>query len=367
MELVVPPRISAEAAAACRSWRSRRSSRPTARGWPASTSSSATGRRGGRERAEHDPRLHGDERLRQALRGLRDPVPGAPRPPGRARARARPPGAAWAPATGSCSDSCQPARTSLTWCAGAVEVGDPDEVVAVVLAARVEVEGRPLADLCSRRRPRSGRSGGRPPDLAVYPGVSVTTSSCRARRGSPRRARSGRRPPCRTLRRSRSSRRWRVAVGRVGDASGCSVSSPSGSKSRSPAVSSTLPTAAAQPSSPEATPDEESARRAAPAPATTAARPEAGGLPSALDQPRSGRRDRGPVSPSSASSARRAPLSARGTPRSRPPSPSMDGKRSSGPLRHRPRTTIASTSGGTSGRARARWAPGRACAASPRP
>ena len=46
------------------------------------------GRRGRRQRAEHDPRLHGDERLRQALRGDRPPVPGAARPPGRARARA---------------------------------------------------------------------------------------------------------------------------------------------------------------------------------------------------------------------------------------------------------------------------------------
>ena len=44
---------------------SRRSWRPTARAWPASTSSSAAGRRGRRERAEHDPRLHRDERLRR--------------------------------------------------------------------------------------------------------------------------------------------------------------------------------------------------------------------------------------------------------------------------------------------------------------
>ena len=34
-------------------------------------------RRGAPERAEHDPRLHRDERLREAVRGLRDPVRGA--------------------------------------------------------------------------------------------------------------------------------------------------------------------------------------------------------------------------------------------------------------------------------------------------
>ena len=44
-------------------------------------------RRRARERAEHDPRLHGHQRLRAALRGLRDPVLGAARPADRARAR----------------------------------------------------------------------------------------------------------------------------------------------------------------------------------------------------------------------------------------------------------------------------------------
>ena len=37
-------------------------------------------RGGGRERAEHDSRLHGDERLREAIRGLGDSVRRAPRP-----------------------------------------------------------------------------------------------------------------------------------------------------------------------------------------------------------------------------------------------------------------------------------------------
>ena len=45
-------------------------------------------RRGRRQRAEHDPRFHGDERLREALRGVGDSVRGAPRPARRARARA---------------------------------------------------------------------------------------------------------------------------------------------------------------------------------------------------------------------------------------------------------------------------------------
>ena len=42
------------------------------------------------ERDQHDPRVHRDERLRAALRGLRHPVPGAARPADRARHRAAP-------------------------------------------------------------------------------------------------------------------------------------------------------------------------------------------------------------------------------------------------------------------------------------
>ena len=44
-------------------------------------------RRGAPQRAEHDPRLHLDERLREAVRGLGDPVRRAARPADRARAR----------------------------------------------------------------------------------------------------------------------------------------------------------------------------------------------------------------------------------------------------------------------------------------
>src|SRR5205814_3636155 len=44
-------------------------------------------RRGAPERAEHDPRLYDYERVREALRGLRDPVPRARRPPRAARPR----------------------------------------------------------------------------------------------------------------------------------------------------------------------------------------------------------------------------------------------------------------------------------------
>ena len=46
------------------------------------------GGRGRGQRDQHDPGLHRDERVREALRGLGDPVRRAPRPPDRARARA---------------------------------------------------------------------------------------------------------------------------------------------------------------------------------------------------------------------------------------------------------------------------------------
>ncbi len=46
------------------------------------------GRRRADQRAEHDPGLHGDQRLREALRSVRDPVRGAARPADSARDRA---------------------------------------------------------------------------------------------------------------------------------------------------------------------------------------------------------------------------------------------------------------------------------------
>ena len=48
----------------------------------------APGRRGRRQRAQHDSRLHGDERLREALRRERHPLRRAARPARRTRARA---------------------------------------------------------------------------------------------------------------------------------------------------------------------------------------------------------------------------------------------------------------------------------------
>ena len=57
-------------------------------------------RRGARQRDQHDPRLHRDQRLRQALRGDRRPVPRALRPAGRARGRA-PPARALVPVLGA--------------------------------------------------------------------------------------------------------------------------------------------------------------------------------------------------------------------------------------------------------------------------
>ena len=65
----------------------RSTARSTTAGSPAATSSSRLGRGPG-QRDQHDPRLHHDQRLRQALRGERHPVPGALRPPGPARGRA---------------------------------------------------------------------------------------------------------------------------------------------------------------------------------------------------------------------------------------------------------------------------------------
>ena len=83
-------------------------------------------RRGARQRAEHDPGLHGDERLREALRGLRDPVPGAARAADRARARA-----SRAPRRGSRTRDARassrrggrrPPRGSCVWISGDVRM-----------------------------------------------------------------------------------------------------------------------------------------------------------------------------------------------------------------------------------------------------
>ena len=80
MELVVPPRICRGGSGACPGARRRVVRRDRLRGDGARRLLRPPGRRGGRQRAQHDPRLHRDERLREALRGVRDPVRRAARP-----------------------------------------------------------------------------------------------------------------------------------------------------------------------------------------------------------------------------------------------------------------------------------------------
>ena len=75
MDLIVPPRIAEERLAPRPGRRRRRLPRGRVRGHgPRGLLRHRRGRRA-RQRAEHDPRLHGDERLCQAVRGLRHPVP----------------------------------------------------------------------------------------------------------------------------------------------------------------------------------------------------------------------------------------------------------------------------------------------------
>src|SRR6185437_15709610 len=86
------------------------------------------GRRGAPERVEHDSGLHGDERLCEALRGLRCAVSGVGGPARAARAptaRAQVAPALLTAARGYLVDVHGPIRT---------EVGDPDQVVALGVA-----------------------------------------------------------------------------------------------------------------------------------------------------------------------------------------------------------------------------------------
>ena len=104
------------------SWRLRSSSSWTARGWHGSTSSWSL-EDVLRQRAQHDPRLHDHERLREALRGQRGAVRGAAGPPAGAGAgapRAREALPLLAPQA-ELADVCLLARRQRD---------DPDEVVA---------------------------------------------------------------------------------------------------------------------------------------------------------------------------------------------------------------------------------------------
>ena len=87
MDLVIPPRVSQDAIDRVQELSVAGLPGDGVRGHGARRLLRPRGRRGARERAEHDPGLHGDERVREALRSLRDPVRGAPGAPRPARAR----------------------------------------------------------------------------------------------------------------------------------------------------------------------------------------------------------------------------------------------------------------------------------------
>ena len=72
MELVVPAPIGDEAVARVRELAVRVFKAVGGSGLARCDFFVARGRRGPRQRAQHDPRLHLDQRLRQALRGERD-------------------------------------------------------------------------------------------------------------------------------------------------------------------------------------------------------------------------------------------------------------------------------------------------------
>ena len=80
MELIVPPRISEAQTNACRSCPCAAFVASECEGMARVDCFVTRRRRRPRQRAEHDPRFHRDERLRQAVRGVRHLVSGAARP-----------------------------------------------------------------------------------------------------------------------------------------------------------------------------------------------------------------------------------------------------------------------------------------------
>ena len=88
MDLIVPARVPEDVIERVRRVGGRVVRGDRMRGDGAGRPVRPPGRRGDRQRAEHDPRVHGDERVREALRGFGNPVRRAPRSPDRARARA---------------------------------------------------------------------------------------------------------------------------------------------------------------------------------------------------------------------------------------------------------------------------------------
>ena len=87
MDLVVPARITPEQAARAQELAVRSFVACDCEGMARVDMFVSDDRRGARQRAEHDPRLHLDERLREAARGVRYLICGAATPPGRARGR----------------------------------------------------------------------------------------------------------------------------------------------------------------------------------------------------------------------------------------------------------------------------------------
>ena len=87
MDLIVPPRLEQETIERVQELAVAGVRRRRVRGDGAGRLLRPRRRRGARERAEHDPGLHGDERLREAFRGVRRSLPGARRPARAARAR----------------------------------------------------------------------------------------------------------------------------------------------------------------------------------------------------------------------------------------------------------------------------------------
>ena len=169
MELVVPPRICRRRrSSACSSSPSRRSSRPSARGWRASTASSAPDGEVLVNELNTIPGFTATSVYAKLFEATRDPVRGAARPADRARARAT-----RAPAR----PRVLAAGRDLVDVGERVEPCDPDEVVARLRP--VEREASSSRRRCGRPRRRPGRPVGESPALisAVKPGVSVRTVS----------------------------------------------------------------------------------------------------------------------------------------------------------------------------------------------
>ena len=173
MELVVPARISDAARERVRALARRRAFRAGRLQRPGPRRLLRRRRRRAAQRAQHDARLHADERLRQAL-GATAASPTRRCATGSCGSRSSAsPRARAAPLTPS-SLAEEPDLLELDAVAPRRQLRDPDEVVAVAVARRVEVDRRWLAlalgDVrrasSSRVDRPSGRAGARDVDRA---------------------------------------------------------------------------------------------------------------------------------------------------------------------------------------------------------